>query len=312
MHVAGKVFGSFQFAFDERLINNYFRAHVGEFASLPRLDLLPHWLEVPLHPVYSHRHAVDERERLRVFGEHGRKHAGDNVGIFGPYDLNSQKADLWPPCLTVQSLDQRNLDRSFIYENPRCERMLISASGGSQPEDHREEESRVRAYAAVLVIAFAFIFSGRSFPQQVENEGKAILELGAAADRSLTEGQSAFGPTVAVEVTPIENWLELEAGVTPLFRRHSTEWSVDFLFKKPWTISDKMEFMLGIGPEWIHSNGYGVKMNSVGAEVAPDFMFWPAKKHRFGWYLEPSYEYKFGPGHEHSLGISGGLLISIP
>jgi hypothetical protein len=41
-------------------------------------------------------------------------------------------------------------------------------------------------------------------------------------------------------------------------------------------------------------------------------MFWPAKKHRFGWYLEPSYEYKFGPGHEHSLGVSGGLLISIP
>ena len=73
-----------------------------------------------------------------------------------------------------------------------------------------------------------------------------------------------------------------------------------------------MEFMLGIGPEWIHSNAYGVKVNSVGAEVAPDFMFWPAKKHKFGWYLEPSYEYKFGPGHEHSLGISGGLLISIP
>jgi hypothetical protein len=45
--------------------------------------------------------------------------------------------------------------------------------------------------------------------------------------------------------------------------------------------SDKMEFMLGIGPEWIHSNGYGVKMNSVGADVVPDFMFWPAKKHRF-------------------------------
>jgi hypothetical protein len=32
----------------------------------------------------------------------------------------------------------------------------------------------------------------------------------------------------------------------------------------------------------------------------------------FAWYLEPSYDYKFGPGHEHSLGVSGGLLISIP
>jgi len=170
----------------------------------------------------------------------------------------------------------------------------------------------VRNYAPVLVIAVAFICSGRSLTQSAEKEGAAVLELGAAAGRSLTDSQSNFGPTVAVEITPIENWLELEAGVTPLFRHHSTEWSVDFLFKKPWTISDEMEFMVGIGPEWIHSNAYGVKMNSAGAEVAPDFMFWSSKKHRFGWYLEPSYEYKFGPGHEHSLGVSGGLLISIP
>jgi hypothetical protein len=70
--------------------------------------------------------------------------------------------------------------------------------------------------------------------------------------------------------------------------------------------------MLGVGPEWVHSNAYGIKQNSVAAEVAPDFMFWPFMKHRLGWYFEPSYEYKFGPGHEHSLGITGGLLIGIP
>jgi hypothetical protein len=153
-----------------------------------------------------------------------------------------------------------------------------------------------------------------AYAQSTDQEPKevAVVELGAAAERSLTEGNSSFGPTVAVEVTPIENWLELEAGVTPLFRRHSTEWSTDLLFKKPWTFSPKFEFMLGVGPEWIHTNAYGQKMNSAGLEVAPDFMFWPSKKHRFGWYLEPSYDYKFGPSHEHSLSISGGLLISIP
>lgn len=176
----------------------------------------------------------------------------------------------------------------------------------------QEEESTVRRDASLFLIAFTFICTGCSFTQSVEKEGAAVLELGAAAGRSLTEGQSNFGPTVAVEVTPIKNWLELEAGVTPLLRRHSTEWSVDLLFKKPWTLSEKTEFMLGIGPEWIHTNAYGIKMNSVAAEIAPDFMFWSSKKHKFGWYLEPSYEYKFGPGHEHSLGTSGGLLISIP
>jgi len=164
---------------------------------------------------------------------------------------------------------------------------------------------------AVIVIAFAFICSGQSLAQSVEKEPAAVLELGGATGRSLREGQSSYGSTVTLELTPIENRLELEAGVTTLFRRHSTEWSVDLLFKKPWTLSDKKEFMFGIGPEWIHANAYGKKMHSVGVEVAPDFMFWSSRRHRFGWYLEPAYEYKFGPGHEHSVGISGGLLIGI-
>ena len=161
-------------------------------------------------------------------------------------------------------------------------------------------------------MAFALICVRQSFAQSVETEPAAVVELGGAAAWSFTESRSSFGPTVAVEVTPIENWLELEAGVTALFRRHSTEWSLDFLFKKPWTLSDKRELMLGVGPEWIHTNAYGARSNSVAVEFAPDFMFWSSKKHRFGWYLEPSYEYKFGSQHEHSVTITGGLLIGIP
>jgi hypothetical protein len=160
------------------------------------------------------------------------------------------------------------------------------------------------------LIAVLLLWSVVSFSQS-EKEA-AVLEIGPAVSRSITDGTSAFGPTVAVEVTPIEGKLELEAGVTPLFARHSTEWSVDFLVKKPWTLSAKNEFMLGVGPEWIHTDAFGVKQDSVAAEIAPDFMFWFSKKHRFGWYLEPSYEYKFGPRHEQSLGVAGGLIIAIP
>ena len=163
-----------------------------------------------------------------------------------------------------------------------------------------------------VLMASLFLCAGNSFAQSVDNEPAAVVELGGAAGWNVKDGGSSFGPTVAVEFTPIENWLELEVGVTPLFMRHSTEWGIDLLFKKPWTLSDTKEVMLGIGPEWIHSNSYGAKINSVGGEIVPDFMFWASKKHRFGWYLEPSYEYKFGPGHEHSLGLSGGLLIGIP
>jgi hypothetical protein len=163
-----------------------------------------------------------------------------------------------------------------------------------------------------LLLVTVLSSTATTLAQSPGKESAAVLEIGAAADRSLTESQSSIGATVAVEVEPIRNWLELEAGVTPLFRRHSTEWETDLLFKKPWTLSDKMEFMLGVGPAWIHTNAYGVKMNSLGAEIAPDFMFWRSRKHRFGWYLEPSYEYKFGHSHEHSLAITGGLLIAIP
>src|SRR5580704_5808943 len=144
-----------------------------------------------------------------------------------------------------------------------------------------------------------------------EKEAAAILEVGAEPARSLSGGGWTLSPTVAVEVTPIENWLELEFGVTPTFSRHSTEWDTDFLFKKPWTLSKKVEFMFGVGPEWIHIRESGITTNSVAGEIAADFMFWPSPKHRFGWYLEPGYEYGFGRAHERSAGISGGLLIAI-
>jgi hypothetical protein len=151
------------------------------------------------------------------------------------------------------------------------------------------------------------LFAGNAFAQEA-----AIVELGGAVSRDLKDGGSGFGPDVAVEVTPIENRLELEAGVTPLFSRHATEWDTDLLFKKPWTLSEKVEFMIGAGPEWIHTRAYGMSTNSLGGEAVLDFMFWPSAKHRFGWYLEPGYDYSFGRVRERSIGVSFGLLIAIP
>jgi hypothetical protein len=178
--------------------------------------------------------------------------------------------------------------------------------------DHLEPGADIVDATKSLFIAFLFLCSANALAQSVEKEPAAVLEIGAAPDRSLTGGGWSFGPTVAVEVTPIENWLELEAGVTPFFARHSTEWDTDLLFKKPWTLSHKAEFMFGVGPEWIHTRRFNVVRNSAGGEVALDFMFWPSGKHRFGWYLEPAYDYDFGRGHDQSISISGGLLIAIP
>ncbi len=163
-----------------------------------------------------------------------------------------------------------------------------------------------------VLISALVLSSLPALAQSAEKEPAAVIELGAAGGWSLKDGTSGFGPTIAAEVTPIENWLELEAGVTPLFGSHSTEWDTDLLFKKPWTLSRKAEFMVGLGPEWIHKSENRITTNSVAGEAVLDFMFWPSAKHKFGWYLEPGYEYDFGQGHEQSVGISGGLLIAIP
>ncbi len=151
-------------------------------------------------------------------------------------------------------------------------------------------------------------------PQETikEKDPIAILEVGAAQSWNFSGGAATFAPNVAAEVTPIENWLELEAGVAPFYTRNSAEWDTDLLFKKPWTISRKAEFMLGIGPQWVHLSQNGRVTNFIAGEFAGDFMFWPTGKHRFGWFLEPAYDYSFSGGHQQSIGMSGGLLLGIP
>ncbi len=52
--------------------------------------------------------------------------------------------------------------------------------------------------------------------------------------------------------------------MSPFYTRNSTEWDTDLLFKKHWTISRKVEFMLGVGPEWGHlsQNGMTTQVHS--------------------------------------------------
>jgi hypothetical protein len=67
------------------------------------------------------------------------------------------------------------------------------------------------AQFAVLIGSLC-VCSSMAGAQSKEKEPIAVVGLGAAASRSLDDGSS--GPAVAVEVTPIENWLELETGLT--------------------------------------------------------------------------------------------------
>ena len=79
-------------------------------------------------------------------------------------------------------------------------------------------------------------------------ENSSLRDLERTVRAELTLAESSVSEQEVLD-TPIENWLELEAGVLPFYSRNSTEWDTDLLFKKPWTLSPTAEFMFGIGPE---------------------------------------------------------------
>jgi hypothetical protein len=74
--------------------------------------------------------------------------------------------------------------------------------------------------------------------------------------------------------------LEIEVGTGPLFTNGRAHRDSDLPFKKPFTLSDKVEFMVGAGPQWSQSLSGG---GTIGAEFALDFMIWPTKDRKFGW-----------------------------
>jgi hypothetical protein len=143
-----------------------------------------------------------------------------------------------------------------------------------------------------------------------DKEPAAIIEIGGAAEWDLPNGASSIGPTASVEFTPIKDWLEIEAGVSMLHGHGQNEWGTDLIFKKPFTLSDKVEFMIGAGPEWTYTTGgEGAK---ISAEVAAEFMIWPTKDRKFGWFIEPTFSYALTSDHQKSVGLGAGLTIPIP
>ncbi len=143
--------------------------------------------------------------------------------------------------------------------------------------------------------------------EDVDKDHGLVLEIGPAGEWDLNESSFQFGGTFAVEVTPIENWLELESGVTALQTSDHTEVGIDLLFKKPYRLSHTAEFMFGLGPEVVHKFGGNDRTTSYDMEIVLDFMCWP--KTNVGWYIEPGYSSTFGERSSQSLGASAGILF---
>ncbi len=168
---------------------------------------------------------------------------------------------------------------------------------------------RVFMRGAPLLLSFTAMLLSAEMARSEEKEPLAVVELGATSEWGLNGSGYNLGPTAAVEFTALKNWLVIEPGVETLLRHGQTEWNAGLVFKKPFDLTPSVEFEPGLGPVWMHTIGSG--KTTVGAQIVTEFMFWPTRDRKFGWFLEPSYTYAFSNGHEQSLGVSVGLLIPI-
>jgi hypothetical protein len=151
-------------------------------------------------------------------------------------------------------------------------------------------------------------------PKPVDDEkGEApdptiVLGLGGATELELGDGSLHPGANVMVEWDAIENWLELEVGVSVLAANQGVEVPIDLLVKKPFKLARWAEFMIGIGPEVVQVTGTN-KGTYFGGEVALDFMFWPWGR-RVGLWVEPEYDLTYQHGASSGIGITGGVLLA--
>src|ERR1039457_7414104 len=88
--------------------------------------------------------------------------------------------------------------------------------------------------------------------ERTEDDHGVVFEAGAAGEHGIHGGGSNFGPNLAVEITPIEDWLEIELGVSALGTNGHMELSSDLVFKKPFRLSSTSELMIGLGPSVSH------------------------------------------------------------
>src|ERR1700730_9497841 len=100
---------------------------------------------------------------------------------------------------------------------------------------------------AAAGLCLAVVFGTVGAVAQDDREHALVLKMGPAGEWPSHE-RGNFGGTFAIEKSIIENWLEIEAGVTMLGTNGHNQLSGDIIFKKPFRISPNFEFMIGVGP----------------------------------------------------------------
>jgi hypothetical protein len=140
-----------------------------------------------------------------------------------------------------------------------------------------------------------------------EFEHRFIVGAGGAFELELTGVFVHGGGNLFFEWEAIENWLELELGVSALAAEGGVAVPIDLLLKKPFRLARRIELMVGLGPELVIYRRTNRDGQFFALEVAADFMFWLSP--RVGLWIEPSYELTVRGGVEHSIASTGGLIV---
>jgi hypothetical protein len=164
--------------------------------------------------------------------------------------------------------------------------------------------------AAAATIAGLLLVAGEARADEKEKESSVVVELGGGGEWDVRGGPGAYGPNLALEFEVIEHWLEIETGVAPRFERGESEVEFELIFKKPFDLSKSLEMVFGAGPVWVHRANENPR-DSIAGEVSVTFVYWPWEEHKLGYFVEPSYSYNFGEGHERAVGAKAGLYIGV-
>ena len=166
--------------------------------------------------------------------------------------------------------------------------------------------------ATIAVFAGLLLVAGgaRADEKEKEHESSVVVELAGGGEWDVHGGAGAYGPNLALEFEVIEHWLEIETGVARRFERGESEVEFELIFKKPFELSESLEFLIGAGPVWVHHAEESPK-DSIAGEAIVELVYWPWDDHKVGFFVEPSYSYNFGEGHEKTVGVTAGLHIGV-
>ena len=133
------------------------------------------------------------------------------------------------------------------------------------------------------------------------------LQFGGVAEWSLASDASRLGPSVSLEQEVIPRQLQIELGFDRFHEANSTESEFEISLKKPFELGPDAELTVGLGPTWARSSGIAAQSHAVDGEFSLDFQF--SLTGRWGWYIEPSYQFGGSQNSDRSAGLSMGLLL---